>query len=269
MVNHQQCNRKAIMKILRTSLLLAATGLLVAGPASMAMAADGTFDGSLSELNGSGASGTAQVTLKGLEVTVDISGKGFTPNAPHAQHLHGDVSGKNFVCPTAADVKELDKDEDGLLNTLEAAPLYGGVLIALTTEGDTTPDSALAVDRFPVADANGNLKYNRTFEVTQEVADNMANLHLVDHGIDLDGSGKYDGDARSSLSADLPLEATIPATCGALGEAQTEAMPAGGVQTGNAMGDTSTAVIYGSVALAAVAAAGGIVLTNRRRAATK
>ncbi|WP_152649840.1 hypothetical protein [Demequina oxidasica] len=257
------------MKILRTSMLLAATGLLVAGPASMAMAADGTYDGSMSELNGSGASGTAQVKVEGTEVTVNISGTGFTPNAPHAQHLHGDVSGKDFVCPTDADVKELDKDGDGLLNTLEAAPLYGGVLIALTTEGDTTPDSALAVDRFPTADADGNLEYNRTFTVTQDVADQMANLHIVDHGIDLDGSGTYDGDVKSSLSEDLPLEATIPAACGALGDAQTEAMPAGGVETGNAMGDTSTAVIYGSVALASLAAAGGLVLTNRRRAATK
>lgn len=257
------------MKILRTSVLLAATGLLVAGPASMAMAADGTFDGSLSELNESGASGTAQVTVDGKEVTVNISGTGFTPNAPHAQHLHGDASGKNFVCPTADDVAELDKDDDGLLNTAEAAPLYGGVLIALTTEGDTTPDSALAVDRFPVADADGNLEYNRTFTVTQDVADNLANLHIVDHGVDLDDSGKYDGDAKSSLTEDLPLEATIPATCGALGEAQTEAMPAGGVQTGDAMGDTSTAVIYGSVALAAFAAAGGVMLTNRRRTSTK
>ena len=56
------------MKILRTSLLLAATGLLVAGPAWMAMAADGAFDGSLSSLNNSRASGTAQVTVKGLDV---------------------------------------------------------------------------------------------------------------------------------------------------------------------------------------------------------
>lgn len=257
------------MKILRTSLLLAATGVLLAGPASMAMAADGTFDGSLSELNGSGASGSATIKVAGTEVTVDISGTGFTPNAPHAQHLHGDVSGKNFVCPTDADVKELDKDEDGLLNTAEAAPLYGGVLLALTTEGDTSPDSALAVDRFPVANAQGDLEYHRTFTVSQAVADKMANLHIVDHGIDLDGSGTYDGDARSSLTDDLPLEATIPATCGALGAAQTEAMPAGGVQTGDAMGDTSTAVIYGSVALAALVAAGGVALTNRRRTSTK
>lgn len=257
------------MKILRSSMLLAATGLLVAGPASMAMAADGTYDGSMSSLNDSGASGSAQVTVDGLEVTVDISGTGFTPDAPHAQHLHGDASGKNFVCPTADDVAELDEDGDGLLSTPEAAKFYGGVLIALTTEGDTSADSALAVDRFPVADSEGNLEYSRTFTVTQDVADNLANLHIVDHGVDVDGSGTYDGDAKSPLDDSLPLEATLPAACGALGDAQTEAMPEGGVQTGNAMGDTSTAVVYGSVALAAAAAAGGVVLVNRRRTAVK
>jgi len=257
------------MNILRTSLLVAATGILVAGPASMAMAADGTFDGSLSSINDSGASGTAQVTVDGKEITVKISGTGFTPDAPHAQHLHGATDGTNFVCPTPADVAELDENGDGLLSTPEAATLYGGVLIALTTEGDTSGDSALAVDRFPVADSDGNLEYNRTFTVTQEVADNMENLHIVDHGVDVDGSGTYDGDAKSPLDDSLPLEATLPAACGALGVAQTDAMPQGGVDTGDAMGDTSTAVIYGSVAFAAVAAAGGVALRNRRRASSK
>ena len=173
------------------------------------------------------------------------------------------------MCPTPADVAKLDESKDGLLSIPEAAPLYGGVLLALTTKGDTSADSALAIDRFPIADADGNLEYSRTFTVSQDVADNLVNLHIVDHGVDVDGSGKYDGDAKSPLDDSLPLEATLPASCGALGEAQTEAMPAGGVQTGNSTGDTSTAVIYGSVALAAFAAAGGVVLTNRRRAATK
>jgi hypothetical protein len=40
-------------------------------------------------------------------------------------------------------------------------------------------------------------------------------IHVVIHGIDLNGDGEYDFEnGPSSLNADLPLEATIPAGCG-------------------------------------------------------
>ena len=251
------------MRILRSTLVAAGAATMIGLGATGAAGADG-YNATLEELNDSGAESTAMVTVDGTTVRVEIEGRGFAPNAPHAQHLHG-AADADFTCPTPADVEELDEDGDGMLNTAEAAVMYGGVMISVTTEGDTSGDSALAVDRFPVADADGNLEYSRTFEVSQEVADSLSNLHLVQHGIDLDGSGQYDGDAVSSLDDSLPLEATIPATCGAFGESQSAA-PIGGVQTGDAGADTTTAVVAGGAALTAGAIGAGVLIGGRRRA---
>ncbi|WP_084037856.1 hypothetical protein [Demequina sp. NBRC 110053] len=250
------------MKILRSTLAAAGAATIVGLGAGGAAAAEG-YNATLDELNGSGAESTAMVTVDGTTVRVEISGTGFAPGAPHAQHLHG-AADANFTCPTPGDVEELDEDGDGLLSTMEAAVMYGGVMVSLTTEGDTSGDSALAVDRFPVADDEGNLEYSRTFEVSQETADSLSNLHLVQHGIDLDDSGTYDGDAVSSLDESLPLEATIPATCGAFGASQSVA-PIGGVQTGDATSDTTGAVVLGSAAAVTAAAGIGLAVASRRR----
>ncbi|MDN4481580.1 hypothetical protein [Demequina muriae] len=251
------------MRILRSTLVAAGTAAFIAAGASGAVAAEG-YNATLDELNGSGAESTAMVTVDGTTVRVDIEGTGFTPNAPHAQHLHGATDGTEFMCPTPDDVDELDEDGDGLLSTVEAASLYGGVMVSLTTEGDTSGDSALAVDRFPVADADGNLDYSRTFEVSEDIAGSLTNMHLVQHGFDIDGSGEYDGEARSSLDDSLPLEATIPAACGEFGDAQSAA-PIGGVDTGDAAADTSTAVVFGSAAAATAVAGLGFAAYSRRR----
>ncbi len=153
--------------------------------------------------------GTVRATaLPNGQIQVKVRVSGLTPNAPHAQHLHGNLAGGN-VCPGP----EL-AGEDGLIATLDAAGAYGGIQVSLTTTGDTSLDSALAVSRFPVADKNGNLNYNRTIDVPQDVYDNLGVLHYVVHGIDLNNSGGYDFEAgESPLDPSLPFEATIPSGC--------------------------------------------------------
>jgi hypothetical protein len=88
----------------------------------------------------------------------------------------------------------------------------------LTTTGDTSPKSALAVDRFPVANAKGSVEYERTFPVPADVAKNLGKKVIVQHGVDLNDNGKYDFEAagKSELDPSLPQEATIPATCGVI-----------------------------------------------------
>jgi hypothetical protein len=202
-------------------------------------------------------------------MTVDITGSGFTPGeSPHAQHVHG-VVGEDSTCPTAAE----DADGDGIVTTSEGQATYGPILVSLTTEGDTTPDSGLAVDRMPVADAGGNLSYSRTFPVPAEVGDDIDALHVVQHGVDFDGSGAYDGDRMSDLDPALPAEATDPADCGEL-----VAMPTGGVQTGggamahdhSAMtsenGGADTALLGAGGTAAALALGGGLFLRRRSAA---
>ena len=215
-------------------------------------------------LNDSDASGTATMTLDGDQLTIDIQSEGLAPGQPHAQHIHGDLpNGEELVseCPPAS----ADEDGDGIINTAEGQPFYGMVLTSLTTKGDTGPDSGLAVDRFPVADDNGSLSYSRTFTVNSELnVDDLADYAIVQHGIDLNDSGKYDGKAKSSLDPKLPLEATVPANCGTI-----SAMPAGGVATGGGgtAADTTSTSIFAMTALAAAAAlALGFRFTSRRSA---
>ena len=63
---------------------VAAVPLMFAAPAH----AD-TVNFNLDELNGSGANATASITSNADgSLTVDITGSGFTPNAPHAQLPH-------------------------------------------------------------------------------------------------------------------------------------------------------------------------------------
>lgn len=180
---------------------------------SPAYAAQGMYQTNLTQLNGSGQTGTASVEMVGSDqIRVRVNATGASPNLPHAQHLH---IGGNGVCP----VPGADKDNDSLISTAEGKPSYGDVKISLTTKDAVDAKSALAVDRMPKADADGVITYDRTFDlpdgVTQEDAMNVV---VVSHGISslFNDKTKYDGDKKSSLDEKLPLEATIPAACGKL-----------------------------------------------------
>lgn len=175
----------------------------------------------LNPLNDSGASGTAMVTVnQDGSLTVHIEGSGYTSGRPHAQHLHGGMIPMRFGCPTAED----DENGDGIVTTEEGLPDFGGVHISLTTKGDTSEDSALDLDRMPVADADGDLSYDRTIAasaVPEGTLDQLDHLHVVQHGIDVNGNDRYDMAAlgKSSFAesmgmTDVPEEATAPATCG-------------------------------------------------------
>lgn len=249
-----------------TRALLATTGALAlcfAG-ATSASAAD-TYQIQLAPLNDSGAAGTAVLTTEGNQLTVEVNATGLLPGQPHAQHVHGDTDlDQDYMCPTPA----ADADGDGVVSTAEGLPDYGDIFISLTTSGDTSKESGLAVDRMPAADANGNLSYSRTIEVDQATLDAIQNLHVVQHGIDRNGNGEYDVDGAgvSELDPALPQEATAPASCGMIVGSNIKALPEGGVQTGG--GDTSGTESAGLAAVGGaslVAAAGGIALLRRRR----
>jgi hypothetical protein len=243
---------------LPTVAIAAAAFPLLTMTAASAQAASSSYQADLSALNESGVSGTGMVTLDGTSATVMIEATGLVEGAPHAQHFHIGAQG---ACPTDAD----DTDGDGFVSVTEGAPYYGDIGASLTTEGDTSPDSGLAVDRFPT---DGNLSYERTFDVSEDVAKAFEDgtAVLVLHGVDKDGSGTYDGDIKSDLNADLPMEATAPAACGAFAAAQMGAMPEGGAETGaggTAGVEESAAIGVGAVALAGAVAAGAIAYRRR------
>jgi hypothetical protein len=215
-------SEKTLSKRLVLTLVLAAA--MSVGIASAAFAQAGAqaggaqaggpniFHAQLSPLNGSGASGSATLLRNGNRLATNIHSSGIAPNLPHAQHIHGFAQAVS-ECPTLA-----ASGRDNLITTAEGQPSYGPIQVSLTTTGDTSLASALAVDRFPVATGAGTLNYSRTLTVPAGVAQDLGKKAIVQHGVDLNGNGEYDFAAagKSELDPSLPQEATIPANCGVI-----------------------------------------------------
>ncbi|MGY1652455.1 hypothetical protein [Geodermatophilus sp. SYSU D01119] len=219
---------------------------------------DGSYQADLVALNQSGVSGTGMVTVQGDSATVVIEATGLLAGAPHAQHFHIGAQGE---CPTDAD----DENGDGFVSVTEGAPYYGAIGTSLTTTGDTSPDSGLAIDRFPT---DGSISYSRTFDITEDVQAAFAGgtAVLVLHGVDENGSGTYDGDVMSDLDPSLPMEATAPAACAPLVMSQMGTAPTGGAETGGgstAGTEQQAAIGAGALALAGAAVAGAVAYRRR------
>ncbi|WP_369136889.1 hypothetical protein [Modestobacter versicolor] len=211
-------------KLRAFALLTPVLGLaLVASPAS---AGDEDYSGGppdqvvahLTPVPGNGVEGGGTATVEfedgGMIDAFRLTAYGLLENAPHAAHIHFGEQARN-ECPGLAD----DVNGDGRLNTTEGAPAYGGIVASLTTEGDTSPASALAIDRFDTA-TGGTIDYQRetAISTSQEVAQAIAEGRgvVVVHGVDYDGDGVYGGPVPSDLDPSLPTEATDPALCGVL-----------------------------------------------------
>jgi hypothetical protein len=159
--------------------------------------------------NGSNVKGKVHLKLRGNRLTVKLRARGLDP-LPHAMHIHGKDSPEVAHCPGAN--RRDDLVDDGLIETVEGLPDYGAILVSLTTKGGTTPDDALALDRFPVA-KKGKLRYKRTVTIPSELSRRVADLEVVVHGEDLNNDGQYGG-RTTKLGA--PLEAELPVACGDL-----------------------------------------------------
>ena len=234
---------------------LAVIGGLAISPfigVSGALAANGDTTANLEPvaLNGVQASGSAMVQVNGNRIDVSMAASGLLADMPHAAHIHFGA-GARQECPAAGD----DANGNGIINTAEGEPAYGPIVVSLTKTGDTSPDSALAVERFDTA-PGGELTYERgSITVSPEVASAVASggAAVVVHGVDHNGSGKYDGKRKSELDPKLPAEATDPAVCGVL-----FAAPAGGADTG--FGGTAVETESGIGTGAGLLAVGGGLL---------
>ena len=158
--------------------------------------------------NGSNVVANSQFTLRGRTLTVRLLAKGLDA-LPHAMHIHGKDAGELSFCP-GADHRD-DLVDDGLIETVEGLSDYGGIQVSLTTGGDTSPASGLALDRFATASVFGVLRYERRIKLPREVAREIAGKHIVIHGEDLNNDGVYGG-RTTALGA--PLEAELPVACG-------------------------------------------------------
>ncbi|GAA2678001.1 hypothetical protein GCM10010400_46420 [Streptomyces aculeolatus] len=204
--------------------------------------------------------GTAQVRLDGNEAHVKMQVSGLLAGAPHAQHFHIAAKG---VCPPDSAAKV--RNGKRFLNTTDGVPFYGTIGTSLTTTGDTSPDSGLAVDRFPVGPDYG---YERTIALSDAAAQSLraGTGVVVVHGIDYNNNGKYDDNlGPSDLDPKLPAEATNPALCGPL--KKSAAGPVHGGQGGSQLASSSTpgttTAVMGTGATL-LAGAGGALLLRRR-----
>jgi hypothetical protein len=203
-----------LSKKLGLALLLAvALSLSVVSVAIAQGTSQKVFMADLDPLNRSGAHGHAVLQKDGHKLDTKIVTRGMAPKLPHAQHIHG-MAQAISECPTLA----ADMNGDRLINTAEGLPSYGPIQVSLTTRGDTSPASALAVNRFPTANSDGVLRYDRDFSVSRKVARNLGKFAIVQHGVDLNHNGRYDfkSAGKSELDPSLPQEATIPANCGVI-----------------------------------------------------
>jgi hypothetical protein len=229
--------------VLRALSRLAVLAMLAA--VSMLTLAGASVTARLHPLNGSGAGGTVRLTATDDgRLIVVIHSHGLVPGQPHAQHIHGSLEGGgHFMCPSLKD----DKNGDGILTNEEAMGEYGTIFFSLTTRGDSSAKSALAVDRMPVADSKGRLDYRRTFSakrVPDALLTHLSSLHVVQHGIDVNHNGRYDmaalGEstfAKNLGASGVPEEATDPASCGLVTGAGATTAPHGGVETGGGPAD--------------------------------
>jgi LPXTG-motif cell wall-anchored protein len=203
-------------------------------------------------------SGTATVHLEGNKAHVTVKHSGLLAGAPHAQHFHINAKG---VCPPETVAKK--RNGNLSLNTTDGAPFYGGIGTSLTTTGDTSPDSGLAIDRFPTGD---KVHYERTITLSDEAAKSLREGTgvVVVHGIDYNGNGKYDNVlGPSDLDPSLPSEATNPALCGPL------RMAAKGAVHGGLGGTQDSTVNTAAAAAGATLLAGAAAYGLRRRRANQ
>lgn len=245
---------------------LAMAGLAMSAAPAMADTAEQeswSVQTSLSEVNGSGTSGEAMIDVHGSEATVSMNVAGAAETFqdgpfPHAQHIH--ISGQG-VCPTM----DADEDGDGVVSTPEGQPSYGTIGTSLTLEGDTSADSALAVERYP---GGAEYTYERTFELNDDTlaAIEDGSAVVVVHGVNPELLSAEGQEKMSPLNEELPLAATAPAACGTLTASQMEEMPEGGADTGSPVNtdEGSTMAMAGAGALGLAAVGGGAWALHRR-----
>ncbi len=158
-------------------------------------------------------SGKATVQLNGNVATVTVTTQGldYGDEVVHAMHIHAGGKGE---CPPASAARP--HNGHLTISTTDGLLYYGDAVQALTTRGDTSPSSILALRRFPTG---GVINYKRTMTFPPSVAAHIRenNAVVVVHGIDYDNSGGYTGVLeRSELNKRLPATETAPALCGVL-----------------------------------------------------
>lgn len=193
-----------------------------------------TYGANLSQLNSSGASGVARLTLSGRTLNFHLEAQGLEAGKVHPMHIHGKANPEIATCPTTS----ADINHDGFISVIEGAPSYGPIKLNLTspqtpfgppvTTALFSPFAGKANNaNFPVADANGRESFDMTYTFDSSTAAEGAyqslmpleNQHIVLHGGEAPAS--VDADAFAALGAPVSgdmtrvgFDALLPVACG-------------------------------------------------------
>lgn len=157
------------------------------------------YTADLDMLNGSGVSGTAELTLIGDQLTVKIYATGLEQGMPHPQHIHGfKENNKNAKCPPSS----ADDDGDGFVELGEGLPFYGPVLLPLTP--------------FPTA-PDGTIEFMQTYTVDESIfITPLQNNAIVLHGMTAELTQEVNGE----IVVVNDYIATLPVACGQIRPSQ-------------------------------------------------
>jgi hypothetical protein len=172
--------------------------------------------------------GSATLYLDGNRATVTLTTNELDYNEPlgHAMHIH---AGGKGICPPASAAHP--HNGHLAIDTVDGIKFYGAAQVALTTSGDTSPQSILTFARYPTG---GTIRYKRTITIPAETAKLIRenNAVVIVHGSDYAHEGGYTGVLeRSELNKAFPATATVPALCGTLAKSKKATASSGAVYT--------------------------------------
>ncbi|MEO7365891.1 MAG: hypothetical protein ABIW03_06190 [Sphingomicrobium sp.] len=190
--------------------------LAVQAPAAPKKVANETHSGTLTALNGSGATGTLRMQLSGERfLTVQIDATGLEVGVPHVGHIHGLVmSGHpaNSVCPTTAQ----DSDHDGYVELAEGQVTYGPIVVPF---GNVDPNMDGIVHFTHTYDLNDSSIYATGFSKSDLLPIDLREVVL--HGLTLQtGDGVAPGEADGTAG----FKAVLPVSCGDIDKTSRNAM---------------------------------------------
>ena len=180
------------------SAILGAAAFMALDAPVEAQASSSTYRAVLDDINGSGASGTATLTLSGRTLTTRIQATGLGTGGAHLGHIHGLVDKNRAIasrCPGAAE----DTDGDGFIELLEGVPVYGPILIDF-----------MNVD----PDLDGNVDFTTTTQLAQNADVIPLNKrHVVVHGQNVPAVG---AGTTGEVNGTAGFKVILPNLCGSI-----------------------------------------------------
>jgi hypothetical protein len=181
---------------------LATAGIVAAGAPAGAAPPAFRYSVTLAPLNGSGVTGTVDLTLDGNTLVAGFHVVGLEANQTHLRHIHGHEDDHNATCPGL----DRDTNGDGLISFAEGLPDYGPVQHNFGNF-DTGPD--------------GSVHETVAYQVDPAVFSPLQNRAVVFHGLTV--SGTYDVTlpvACAQISSPTPLNQHRQASQAALAKGQ-------------------------------------------------